>query len=511
MRAVCQADAAAAHHEARSPAAVLNSPFMAERDEWIDATAQGELIASGDASPSELVDDAIARIEARNPALNAVIHERFERARAEARAMTSSSKRAASSERPLHGVPFLVKDAVCHTAGDPYHCGMRLLKRLRWTAQEDTWLAARYRAAGLVFVGKTNTPELAASVTTEPLAYGATHNPWDLDRSPGGSSGGAAAAVASGMVAIAHGNDMGGSIRFPASMCGIVGLKPTRARTTLGPDFGEFWGPLTHEHVLTRSVRDTALVLDAVAGPGPGDPYTAPPPARPFREEVGAPVGRLRIGLRTRRRDGVESALDNVQAVEVTGRLLESLGHHVETVELPALDEPIDDAFGLVMTVAIARDLARWSAVTGQPITADDVEPGNIVLGQIGSQVTGVDYAGAIEKMQSWSRGVAAWWEDHDVLVTPTSPEPPVRLGELAPGLSDPAASTRMATLVTFAVPFDVTGQPAISLPLHWNDDGLPIGVQLAAAYGREDVLLRISAQLELAAPWKDRHPPRST
>jgi amidase len=343
------------------------------------------------------------------------------------------------------------------------------------------------------------------------LAYGATHNPWDLDRSPGGSSGGAAAAVASGMVAIAHGNDMGGSIRFPASMCGIVGLKPTRARTTLGPHFGEFWGPLTHEHVLTRSVRGTALVLDAVAGPGPGDPYTAPPPARPFREEVGAPVGRLRIGLRTRRRDGVESAPDNVRAVEATGRLLESLGHHVETVNLPALDEPIDDAFGLVMTVAIARDLARWSAVTGQPITADDAEPGNILLGQIGSQVTGVDYAGAIEKMQSWSRGIAAWWEDHDVLVTPTSPEPPVRLGELAPGLSDPAASTRMATLVTFAVPFDVTGQPAISLPLHWNDDGLPIGVQLAAAYGREDVLLRISAQLEQAAPWKDRHPSRPT
>ena len=186
------------------------------------------------------------------------------------------------------------------------------------------------------------------------------------------------------MVAIAHGNDMGGSIRFPASMCGIVGLKPTRARTTLGPDFGEYWGPLTHEHVLTRSVRDTALALDAVAGAGPGDPYTAPPPTRPFRDEVGAPPGRLRIGLRTRRRDGVESSPDCVRAVEQAGRLLESLGHHVEPVDIPALDDPVDDAFGTVMTVAVARDLARWTERTGVSPTADDVEPGNLFLARDG-------------------------------------------------------------------------------------------------------------------------------
>src|ERR1700688_887906 len=265
----------------------------------LDGTAQAELVASGDVSAVELVDAAIARIEALNPALNAVIHERFEQARTEARAGAVPD---GTSVGPLSGVPFLVKDAVCHTAGDPFHCGMRLLKRLRWTERDDTWLAARFRAAGLVFVGKTNTPELATSVTTEPIAYGATHNPWDLTRSSGGSSGGAAAAVAAGMVAIAHGNDMGGSIRFPASMCGIVGLKPTRARTTLGPDFGEYWGPLTHEHVLTRTVRDTAAVLDAIAGPAPGDPYSAPPPVRPFREEVGADPGRLRTGLPTTRR-----------------------------------------------------------------------------------------------------------------------------------------------------------------------------------------------------------------
>ena len=473
---------------------------------FASAAELAALVAARGVSPVELVDAAIARIERRNPALNAVIHERFDRARDDASALTAAP---ADGPRPLlAGVPFLVKDAVCHTAGDPYHCGMRLLKRLQWTATHDTWLAARFRAAGLVFVGKTNTPELATSVTTEPVAYGATHNPWDLDRSPGGSSGGSAAAVAAGLVALAHGNDMGGSIRFPAAMCGIVGLKPTRARTTLGPDFGEYWGPLTHELVLTRTVRDTALALDAVAGSGPGDPYTAPPPARPFREEVGAQPGRLRVGLRTRRRDGVDSAPDCVAAVEHAGRVLESLGHAVEPAEVPALDAPVDGAFGTIMTVAIARDLARWQARTGVEIGDDDVEPGNRFLAQVGEQVRAVDYADGIERMQAWSRPVAAWWESNDVLVTPTSPEPPVRLGELAPTNPDPSVGERMGTLTTFTIPFDVTGQPAISLPLYWNDAGLPIGVQLVAAYGREDVLLRVAAQLETAAPWRDRHPP---
>ena len=476
---------------------------MSDTDTWLDATAQAELIARGDASPAELVDAAIARVEARNPALNAVIHERFERARADARDPNLPAG-------PLRGVPFLVKDAVCHTAGDPYHCGMRLLQRIGWTEPEDTWLAARFRAAGFVFVGKTNTPELATSVTTEPIAYGATRNPWDLSRSPGGSSGGSAAAVAAGMVAVAHGNDMGGSIRFPASMCGIVGLKPTRARTTLGPDFGEYWGPLTHEHVLTRTVRDTALVLDAIAGAAPGDPYTAPAPARPFREEVGAPTGRLRIGMRTKTRFGTPSAPDCVQAVERAGRSLESLGHHVEMVDFAALDQPVDGAFGTVMSVAVARDLARWSKRTGEAIGPDDVEPGNRFLAEMGAAVSGIEYAQAIETMQAWSRGVAAWWDDYDILVTPTSTELPVPLGELAPTNSDPNVGTRMGSLVSFMIPFDITGQPAISLPLHWNDDGLPVGVQLVAAYGREDVLLRVSAQVEQASPWKDRHPPVS-
>ncbi len=265
---------------------------------WMDATAQAELVRTGAASPAELVAAAIERIQTLDPDLNAVIHPLFEKA--------TTAAAGPLPDGPFRGVPFLVKDAVAHTAGDPYHCGMRLLRDRGWTEANDSYLVERFRAAGFVIVGKTNTPEMASDFTTEPVAYGPSRNPWNVSRSTGGSSGGSGAAVASGMVPVAHGNDMGGSIRVPSAHCGLVGLKPSRARTSLGPNFGEFWGMLTHEHVLARSVRDTAAVLDCTAGARPGDPYTAPPPARPWRDEVGVPPGRLRIGLlhghpRTRR------------------------------------------------------------------------------------------------------------------------------------------------------------------------------------------------------------------
>ncbi|HEV2308985.1 MAG TPA: amidase family protein, partial [Acidimicrobiia bacterium] len=304
---------------------------MTDDAAWLDATAQAELVRSGEATPSELVDAAIARVEALNPQLNAVIYDRSEKARAEAAGPLPDG--------PFRGVPMLLKDAVAHTAGDPYHCGMRALKEAGWVEPEDTWLVERFRAAGFVIVGKTNTPELASSATTEPLAYGATHNPWDLGRSPGGSSGGSAAAVAAGMVAVAHGNDMGGSIRMPSSMCGLVGLKPSRARGTLGPEYGEYWAMTTHEHVLTRTVRDTAGVLDAIAGAAPGDPYTAPPPARPFIAEVGADPGRLRIGFRVDA-PNIPPLASGAAAVQHAAEQPEALGHVVEPAALPALDAP---------------------------------------------------------------------------------------------------------------------------------------------------------------------------
>ena len=288
---------------------------MLEELATLDATAQAELVRVGTLTPCELVDAAIDRIERVNPKLNAIIIPLFEKARDQARGKIPAG--------PFRGVPFVVKDIVCHTAGDPYHCGLRVLRDLGWTEQEDTYLAMRYRAAGFVFVGKSNLPELATCPTTEPLAYGPTRNPWDPKRSTGGSSGGSAAAVASGMVPVAHGNDMGGAIRIPGSACGLVGLKPSRGRTTLGPDCGELWWALTHEHVLTRSVRDSAGVLDAVAGPAPGDPYTAPPFRWPLLDELGQPPGRLRIGFRTRLPSGEgEPHPDCRAAVVKTARLL---------------------------------------------------------------------------------------------------------------------------------------------------------------------------------------------
>ena len=469
---------------------------------WMDATAQAELVRAGEVTPAELVDAAIARIEKLNPQLNAVIHRLDDKAAA-------AAIDPALPDGPFRGVPSLVKDGVCHTAGDPFHCGMQVLKDVDWHEDTDTWLAQRYRAAGFVFVGKTNLPELASSVTTEPLAYGATHNPWSPEHSPGGSSGGAAAAVAAGIVAAAHGNDMGGSIRVPSSACGLVGLKPTRGRTTLGPDFGEFWGPLTHEHALTRTVRDSAAILDAVAGPRPGDPYTAPAPSRPYASEVGADTGRLRIGTVITGVDGAEVHPECVAAVEATAKALEDLGHDVGAAKVDALQTP-DTGFLGIYGSAIARDLDRWGERIGRTLTPSDLDPMNAVTAELGRSISGPQYVAATEAANDFSRRIASWWSGgDDVLVTPTMPHPPFRLGEVAPDTDDVmAALPRMGAACMFTMPFNMTGQPAISLPLHWTADGLPVGVQFVAAYGREDVLIRLAAQLEQAKPWAGRRPP---
>jgi amidase len=469
---------------------------------WLDATAQAELVRSGAVSAAELVDAALHRIEALNPQLNAVIFDRSGKARDEVRALTGSG--------PFRGVPFLLKDAVAHSAGDPYHCGMRVLKEAGWVEPADTWLVERFRAAGFVTVGKTNTPELASMVTTEPLAYGPTRNPWNLERSTGGSSGGAAAAVASGMVPVAHGNDMGGSIRIPAGMCGLVGLKPSRARSTLGPDFGEYWAMTTHEHVLTRSVRDSAAVLDAIAGPGVGDPYTAPRPARPFVSAVGTEPGRLRVGFRTLLTGGLgDTHPDGRAGVARAVSRLEELGHLVEPAAVDALDDPaFGESMNTMFPVFIARELDRWGEKLGRTVAPDELEPWNAMLAEMGRATSAAAYVAATERVQAWARGVAAWWADHDLLVTPTVTAPTPEIGFLGPTVDPFELLTRVTGLTTFSMPFNVTGQPAISLPLHLDDDGLPVGVQLVAAYGREDLLLRVASQLEAACPWHDRRPP---
>ena len=474
----------------------------------LDATAQADLIRAGEVTPKELVESAIARVEALNPELNAVIHPRFEKARTEAGGNLPDG--------PFKGVPFVVKDFTCHTAGDPFHEGMGFLKRLGWTEADDTELVRRFRAAGLVVVGRTNTPECGIVPTTEPLAYGPTRNPWDTTRSTGGSSGGSAAAVASGMVPAGHANDGGGSIRIPASECGLVGLKPSRGRVTLGPEFGDLMGGLEAELAVTRSVRDTARLLDAVHGPMPGEPVEIAPPVRPYVDELEATPEPLRIGLMTSFPAGAsEVHPDCVAATEAAAHLLEELGHTVETSHPAALDDPgYTEQFVTNWAAGNAWVLDYWARRTGQTIGPDDVEPLTWALSELGRACTAPQWLGSREWLQANTRQMAQWWAGDsgpgfDLLLTPTIAEPPPLLGEFDSPADNPLHGLfRAAALVPFTPPFNVSGQPGISLPLHWNDQGLPIGVQLVAAIGREDLLIRVAAQLETAAPWADRRPP---
>ena len=472
---------------------------------FLDAHAQAQLVRNGDASPAELVDDAINRIEKLNPELNAVIRTRFDEARAEAAGPLPDG--------PFRGVPMVLKDLIAYAAGEPVHEGMRALKEARYVAPHDQELTRRFRAAGFIVVGRTNTPELGILPTTEPAAYGPTRNPWDTNRSTGGSSGGSAAAVASGMVAVGHANDGGGSIRIPASACGLVGLKPSRARVSLAPEWGDVMGGLVCELVVTRSVRDTAAVLDAVAGPVDGDPYAAPPPERPYRDEVGADPGRLRIGMQTDAfAQSATTHPDCVAAVQVAARLLESLGHDVVPTRVEVLDAPeFIQHFLTVWSSGTAYDVDHyWPARLGRAIRADDVEPLTWALAEMGRAVNGGSFLAARGWLQARGRDVAQWFAGgFDLLLTPTLAEPPPLLGEFDSSPDSPLDGLlRAASLVPFTPTFNATGQPALSLPLHWSDEGLPIGVQLVARLGGEDVLIRVAAQVEEAAPWAVRLPP---
>ncbi len=470
-----------------------------------DATGQAEAVRRGEISPRELVDEAIRRIERVNPQLNAVIHEHYERARKEADGPLPDG--------PFRGVPFLLKDLASGTRkGDPVHWGTRFLRDAKYCSPVTSHLVEKFMQAGLIIVGRTNVPELGAWTTTEPDAYGPTRNPWNLAHSSGGSSGGAASAVAARMVGAAHASDGGGSIRIPASECGLVGLKPSRGRVSLGPAVGEMWAGLAFELAVTRSMRDTAALLDAVAGPMPGDPYGAAPPLRPYLDEIGAPCERLRIGLLPTS-PVVPIHADCTTAVETAGRLLASLGHHVEVAHPAALEEPELTQAGLrVIATSQAREIAMFEEVLGRTLGPEDMDSDNWAITVEGRKVSGSDYLAAIESLHAWNRRVATFWSGgFDLLVTPTIPMPPPLLGEQIPDPANPlAAWSKAGAMVAFTVPFNVTGQPAISLPLHWNDAGLPIGVQCVAAFGREDLLIRVGSQLERELRWTERRPPVS-
>jgi len=470
----------------------------------LDATAQADLVRNGDAQPSELVDAAIARIELLNDELNAVIHPLFDRARA---AVSGTLP-----DGPFRGVPIVVKDLDGELAGAPYHCGNRLLKQLNYTPTVSSHLFAKLEAAGFVIVGKTNTPELGLMTTTEPLAYGPTRNPWDTTRTPGGSSGASAAAVASGMVPLAHAGDGGGSIRIPSSMCGIFGLKPSRGRVSHGPADSDPWGGLVMRHVVARSVRDSAAVLDLLQGYMTGDPYTAPTPTRPYAQELGTDPGKLRIGLRTNT-PGDLAITDPicVAAAEDVGALLASLGHTVVNASPTALDETdLMANFSTVMMSWVRAELAEIAEIAGRPIVADDVEPMTWLFYEVSAGFDGGAYVTSLNKLQRWTRRMVSWWLDDgfDLLLTPTVAEPPPLIGDI--GRQDDGGANSSARSIPFAAfpaPFNVTGQPAMSVPLYWSESGLPIGVQLVAAPFREDLLIRVAAQLEQARPWAERRP----
>ncbi len=470
----------------------------------LDATDQAALVRDGEITAVECVTAAIERIEALDPALNAIVTRSFEQALDAA---------AAGPTGPFAGVPFVVKDLVVERTGMPFTEGSRFLRGNVGAFTSE--IARRWERAGLVVVGQGNSCEFGMVPACEPLLHGPTRNPWDVNHSTSGSSGGPAAAVASGMVPMAHGNDLGGSLRYPASACGLFGLKPTRARVPLGPAYGDAINGWAVEHALTRSVRDSAALLDAVRGPMPGDPYPAPPVDRPYADEVGRDPGRLRIGWTAQVADGSLGHPDCVAALEDAVALAESLGHDLAEVRAPVIDERTGAAIGTVFDAAVAWIVGFWIRRLGREPAPGELEPLTQAYWEQGRRVTAGDYLLAIEDTQAYARRVAAAFADVDVFLTPTLSEPPALLGEITSTPDDPwRAATRGGRTVGYSgVIANLTGNPAMSLPLWWSVDGLPIGVHVLGPYGGEGLLFRLASQLEAARPWADRWPavsPRS-
>jgi len=373
----------------------------------------------------------------------------------------------------------------------------------------DSALVSRYKRAGLIVVGKTNTPEFGIVPTTEPKLFGPSRNPWDISRTTGGSSGGSAAAVAARIVPMAHANDGGGSIRIPASCCGLFGLKPTRARNSLGPAFGDMFSGLVAEHAVTRSVRDSAALLDATAGPEVGDPYYAPPPARPFIQEVGADPGRLRIAVSVAAPSGVSIHDDCVAAVRDAAKLCSELGHNVEEASPTFNREMLTRSFMALWAAGCTWEIDGQAQRSGRTASADQFEPSTWTLYQMGANVSASQYLQALQSLQSMSREIGRFFEDYDVWLTPTLGMPPVELGHFDSPAEDPLRGMRRAAeFVPFTPICNATGQPAMSVPLYWNSEGLPVGTHFVARFGDEATLFRLAAQLEEARPWKDRRPP---
>ena len=487
-----------------------------------DATGLGELVAKGEVTPKELVETAIEAIEAHNDTLNAVIYKDYERA-------LEVADQPLPDNAPFPGVPFLLKDLHAAQEGAPLTFGSRALAD--YIPDHDSELVKRYKAAGLIILGKTNTPEFGLAPVTEPDLFGPTLNPWNTERTPGGSSGGSAAAVAAGFVPMAHASDGGGSIRIPASCCGLFGLKPSRGRNPMGPDFAEAWFGLSEAHVVGWSVRDSARLLDATFGPDAGAPFVAPNPERPFADEVGAPPGRLRIAFTTGALLADDIDPECKKAVTETARLCEELGHEV-TEDAPNLDvEGLTEVFVTLAVAGGAFEAEYAESLRGRPLDKGDLELVNSILTKVAKKTPADQLAWAIHTAKQTGRIMGRFLQSYDVLLTSTLAKPPWPIGDLDPKPSE----VRILKLVN-AVPakplldalvkqlsgellapipntplFNMSGQPAMSLPLHQSPDGLPVGVQFVGRYGDEATLFRLASQLEEARPWTRRRPALGT
>jgi amidase len=470
--------------------------------ERYDGLGLAELVRRKDVSAKELLDAAIARVDAANPILNAIVTRMDEHGRAAIASGLPSG--------PFTGVPYLLKDLGALYTGAPTSFGSAFFADN--PADHDSEITARYKRAGLVIFGKTNTPEMGLAPSTEPRRFGPTRNPWNLEYSAGGSSGGSAAAVAAGIVPMAHATDGGGSIRIPASACGLVGLKPTRARNPLGPDAGEGWGGASVGHAVTRTVRDSAALLDATSGPDLGDPYWAPPPARPFLEEVRRDPGQLRIALTTTAFNGHAVDAECADAARAAAKLCASLGHAVDEARLEIDSQSLAQATRIVIGANVRAALEARAAALGRALTQADVERETWSRATDGGTFTAWEYARSIGVIHRTGRAVARFFTTYDVVLSPTMCRPPQRLGVMDMSGRDPAAYLEAVfACIGFTSLFNSAGNPAMSLPLAWSKDGLPIGVQIAGRFGDEATLFRLGAQLEAAEPWIDRRPPRRT
>jgi Asp-tRNA(Asn)/Glu-tRNA(Gln) amidotransferase A subunit family amidase len=477
---------------------VPDNMMMTEDYLGFDATGLAALVSRREVSPQELLDAAIARTEAVNPKVNAIAARHYDEARA--------AIRAGLPEGAFRGVPFLLKDLNALLAGTVTSNGCRFFQDNR--ADHDTELVSRYKRGGMVIFGKTNTPEFGLTVSTEPRLFGPTRNPWLPTHMAGGSSGGAAAAVAAGIVPAAHASDGGGSIRIPASCCGLFGLKPTRARNPHGPDRGEGWSGASTEHVVSRSVRDSAAILDLTCGPDVGAPYFATPPAVPFLAAMGASGPVLRIGMVTRTAAGEGIDPECERAVRATARLLEGLGHRVDEISLSSVEQGFGPAFRVIIAGNIRTAIELHAARTGRQPAPDDLEKVTWAMFEAGGRASAADYARAVVAIHRVGRQFAALFQVHDLVLAPTLPKPPQPLGVFSMMAEDLDAYGRdVGFFTSFTAIVNLAGNPAASLPLHWTPDGLPVGVQLIGRYGDEASVLRVSAQLEQERPWFHRRP----